>query len=230
MSTTSSYQAGFIESAIRAEALKFGQFTLKSGRLSPYFFNLGLFCTGQDLAGLALGYAELILASKIEFDVVFGPAYKGISIGALAVAKLSEIAGKTDDKWNKIGFTYNRKEKKDHGEGGMIVGAELKGKRVLILDDVITAGTAINEAYDIITQAGGKVAGIALALDRQETTVTDNERSAVQAVSERFGVPVVSVINLNAIIEHLTKTGLVSSEQLDLIKAYKAQYAPKNAD
>lgn len=225
---SSAYQSVFIETALRAQALKFGEFTLKSGRKSPYFFNLGLFCTGEDLAGLAQAYAELILASKIEFDVVFGPAYKGIPIGALAVAKLAEIGGKSDSKWNKIGFTYNRKEKKDHGEGGMTVGSDMKGKRVLILDDVITAGTAINEAYDIIKQAGGTVAGIALALDRQETTVTDSERSAVQAVSERFGVPIVSVINLNVIIDHLSKTGLVSLEQLEQIKQYKSQYAPKD--
>ncbi|CAN6668636.1 orotate phosphoribosyltransferase 1 [Trichomonascus vanleenenianus] len=217
-----SYQGTFIDHALQSEALKFGSFTLKSGRQSPYFFNLGLFNTGEHLSGLATAYAEVIIKSGIEFDVLFGPAYKGIPLAALTVAKLAEIGG---EKWKKIEYAFNRKEKKDHGEGGNIVGSSLAGKRVVIIDDVMTAGTAINEAFGIITEAKGTVHGVVIALDRQERTV-DSELSAVQAVSKRYNVPVISIVSLDAIIKYLSETQRLTEAQLQSIQEYKAKYAP----
>src|SRR5690554_595163 len=155
-----SYQQAFIEQAIASEALGFGEFTLKSGRVSPYFFNAGRFCSGAALATLGRCYADAIVASGMAFDVLFGPAYKGISLAAVTAYALAERHGRD------MPYAYNRKEKKDHGEGGSLVGAPLRG-RVLIIDDVITAGTAIREAMDMIEGAGAEVAGVAIGLDRQ---------------------------------------------------------------
>lgn len=219
------HQQVFIEDALSSSALRFGQFTLKSGRTSPYFFNLGLFNTGLHLSHLATAYAETILAKQgeLEFDVLFGPAYKGISLAALTAAKLAELGGADNDKWNKIEYAYNRKEKKDHGEGGNIVGSDLKGKKVLVIDDVITAGTAIKEAFDIIGGAGAQVTAVLLALDRQETTV-DSNRSAVQIISETYKVPVISIVSITEIIKFLD--GKISPEDMDKVKEYRVQYAP----
>lgn len=225
------HQQVFIEDALASSALRFGQYTLKSGRISPYFFNLGLFNTGAHLSHLATAYAETILAhSGLEFEVLFGPAYKGISLAALTAAKLAELAAASKTmseqekaKWTKIEYAYNRKEKKDHGEGGTIVGSDLAGKRVLIIDDVITAGTAIKEAFTIISDAGAKVAGVILALDRRETTV-DSDRSAVQIISETYKVPVISIVSIVEIIKFLD--GKISDKEMDAIKEYRAKYAP----
>lgn len=216
------YQAEFISSAVDCKALKFGTFTLKSGRQSPYFFNLGLFSKGKDVSALAAGYAQVIIDSGLDFDVLFGPAYKGIPLAALTVAKLAEIGG---EKWQNVEYAFNRKEKKDHGEGGNIVGSPLEGKRVLIIDDVMTAGTAINEAFEIISQNKGVVKGIVIALDRQEKTA-DSDLSAVQAVSQRYDIPVLSIVSLDAIMNFMSDK--LSPEQYKAIEDYKQTYAPKS--
>lgn len=215
------HQQIFIEDALSSSALRFGEFTLKSGRISPYFFNLGLFNTGAHLSHLATAYAETILQSGVDFDVLFGPAYKGISLAALTAAKLAEIGNA--DRWNKIEYAYNRKEKKDHGEGGNIVGSALDGKKVLIIDDVITAGTAIKEAFDIIKGANATVTGVILALDRRETTV-DSNRSAVQIISETYKVPVISIVSIIDIINFLD--GKITDDQMAKVKEYRSKYAP----
>lgn len=215
------HQAIFIDSALESQALKFGEFTLKSGRISPYFFNLGLFNTGLNLSRLASAYAATIIESGIEFDVLFGPAYKGIPLAALTTAKLAEM---NPEKYSNLEYAFNRKEKKDHGEGGNIVGAPLAGKRVIIIDDVMTAGTAINESFVILSENKAKVAAVIIALDRQERT-TDSEQSAVQVVSTKYNIPVLSITSLDMIIKYLGSR--LTSEQLSKIKEYKATYAPK---
>lgn len=207
----------FIDAAVSSNALRFGSFTLKSGRISPYFFNLGLFNSGEVLVQLATAYATTILESGIEFDVIFGPAYKGIPIAALTLAKIAEL----DPSKGKLEYAFNRKEAKDHGEGGNIVGGSLEGRRVLIVDDVITAGTAINEARSIIEGAKGSVVGVITALDRQERTA-DSTVSALTAVSQRFNVPVLSIVNLSDIISHLS--GSLSAEQIQSLKDYQKEY------
>lgn len=216
------FQTAFLDCAFDAQALKFGSFTLKSGRQSPYFFNLGLFNSGRLLLALATSFAKSIIASGIKLDVIFGPAYKGIPLCAITVAKLAEL---DPENYGNVGYSFNRKEKKDHGEGGSIVGSELKGKRIMIIDDVMTAGTAINEAFGIIAQEEGTVVGCIIALDRQET-IADSDKSATQAVSERFGVPVVSIVSLANIIEHLKEK--LTAEQLASIQEYRSKYSPKN--
>lgn len=233
LTMTQNHKQIFIEDALSSSALRFGSFTLKSGRISPYFFNLGLFNTGAHLSHLATAYAETIFANREKlgsFDVLFGPAYKGISLAALTAAKLSELAtarGLPDaEKWNKIEYAYNRKEKKDHGEGGVIVGSALAGKKVLIIDDVITAGTAIKEAFSIIENEKATVAGVLLALDRQETTVDNTKQSAVQIISKTFNVPVISIVDILDIIKFLD--GKLSAEEIEKVKEYRQKYAPEN--
>ena len=193
--------------------LKFGEFTLKSGRVSPYFFNAGLFNTGSHLSELGKFYAQAIEASGLMFDVLFGPAYKGIPLAAAASIALN-------DSFNKnIPYSFNRKEVKDHGEGGSIVGHPLEGD-ILVIDDVITAGTAIREAQDIISSNGAITKGVIVALDRQEKG--NSELSAIQEVEQIFGVSVISIINLSHIIEHLKS---VNNEQiLQKIESYRSQY------
>jgi orotate phosphoribosyltransferase len=205
--------ASFIELCLGLGVLRFGEFKLKSGRLSPYFFNAGLFNTGRALAELGRHYADAIAHSGWQFDVLFGPAYKGIPLVAAASVALADRHGR-DVPWS-----FNRKEAKDHGEGGNIVGAPLRG-RVLIVDDVITAGTAIREAIEIITAAGGQPVGVVLALDRQERG--SGQLSAVQEVEQTLGLPVTSILRLADLIEYLEQSG--NASQLAATRAYRAQY------
>lgn len=218
----SSFKQNFLQAALDAQALKFGTFTLKSGRISPYFFNMGLFNTAKTLSILAESYANAIIASGIEFDILFGPAYKGIPLAAITVTKLYEIGG---EKYSNIGYSFNRKEKKDHGEGGSIVGCPLKGKKVLIIDDVMTAGTAINEAFGIIKDEGGITVACIIALDRMETTKDSNE-CATKIVSQRYGVPVLSIVSFDDIVEVLKSQ--LTEEQMSSILEYRKKYVPTN--
>ena len=208
------YQQDFLDFAIAKQVLKFGEFTLKSGRVSPYFFNAGNFQTGADLSRLAQAYANAIVESGIQFDVLFGPAYKGIPLAAATALALYE-QHKIDIPW-----CFNRKEVKDHGEGGSIVGAPLSGK-ILIIDDVITAGTAIRESMDLIAQADAQAAGVVIALDRQEKG--KGERSAIQEVEQDYGIPVKAIIQLENITEYLVKQGQ-DVETVTKIDAYRAKY------
>lgn len=208
------YQREFIGFALRYDVLRFGSFTLKSGRQSPYFFNAGLFNTGRQLAELGRFYAETIRDSGIEFDVLFGPAYKGIPLASAAAIQLAD-SYMIDKPW-----CFNRKEAKDHGEGGMLVGAPLNGS-VMIIDDVITAGTAIREVMTIIEKANAKPAAVIVALDRQEKG--KGELSAIQEVERDFGIPVLSIITLNQIIEFLEEQG-DQPEQLALIRRYRQDF------
>ena len=192
------YKKEFIDLALELGVLRFGEFTLKSGRVSPYFFNAGLFNTGYAAARIGRFYAAAIADAGLEFDVLFGPAYKGIPLAALTAAALAEQHD-IDVPW-----CYNRKEAKAHGEGGSIVGATPAG-RVLIVDDVITAGTAVREAVDIITSSGAEVAGLAISLDRQERG--QGSLSAVQELNSTLGIPVISIIRLDDLIDTLEESG-----------------------
>jgi orotate phosphoribosyltransferase len=208
------YQREFIRFAIERGVLRFGEFTLKSGRVSPYFFNAGLFSSGLALAQLGRFYAEAVLASGIQFDVLFGPAYKGIPLAATTAVALAEQHGR-DVPW-----CFNRKEAKDHGEGGTLVGAPLQG-RVLIVDDVITAGTAIREVMQIIQAQGAAAAGVLIALNRQERG--KGELSAIQEVERDFGMPVISIINLDQLIVYLAEDASLK-HYLPAVEAYRKQY------
>jgi orotate phosphoribosyltransferase len=211
------YQRDFIELALEHEVLRFGEFTLKSGRRSPYFFNAGLFNTGARLAGLGRFYADAIVASGVDFDVLMGPAYKGIPIASAAAVQLSALHGR-DVPW-----CFNRKEAKDHGEGGLIVGSPLAG-RVLVVDDVITAGTAIREVMQIISAAEASAVGIVVAVDRQERGA--GELSAIQEVQRDFGVPVISIIGFDQIIEYVEETGR-HAEHLDAVRGYREEFGTR---
>lgn len=208
------YQHDFIQLAIKHQALCFGEFTLKSGRISPYFFNAGRFQTGSALAELGRYYAAAIKTAKIEFDMVFGPAYKGIPLAAATAIALA------DQFQQDLPYCYNRKEAKDHGEGGTLVGAPLQGK-VLIVDDVITAGTAIREVMKIIQAAGAQPAAVLIGLNRQEKG--QGELSAIQEVEQSFNIPVVSIINLNHIIDYLEGQAN-QQDMVNRIKAYRESY------
>jgi len=208
------YKRDFIQFAIENQVLRFGQFTLKSGRISPYFFNAGLFNTGAQLAKLGRFYASAIVDSGIAFDTLFGPAYKGIPLASAAAIALAE------QHQRNVPWCFNRKEAKDHGEGGNIVGAPLQGK-VLIIDDVITAGTAIRESMEIIQGAGASAAGVVIALDRQERG--KGELSAIQEVEQNFGMQVVSIISLSDLMTYLQGDAALA-EHLPAIEAYRAQY------
>ena len=208
------YNREFINLALELGVLRFGEFTLKSGRVSPYFFNAGLFNTGYAAARLGRYYATAIAEAGIKFDMLFGPAYKGIPLVALAAASLAEHQD------IDVPFAFNRKEAKAHGEGGSIVGAPLEG-RVLIVDDVITAGTAVREAYQGISATGAEVAGLVISLDRQERG--QDSLSAVQELGQTLGIPVISIIQLNDLIEALEE----SSEHGDFLEpviAYRREY------
>lgn len=204
----------FIQLAIESDVLRFGEFTLKSGRISPYFFNAGLFNTGGALAELGSCYAQVIVDQALEFDVLFGPAYKGIPLAAAIAVALSTEHG--IDK----AYAFNRKEAKDHGEGGSIVGADVHGK-VLIVDDVITAGTAIREAVDIISAEGGKTSSILIALDRQEKG--QGELSAIQEVQQDFDVSVHSIITMADLIAYI-ETDENYNQYLGAMRAYRDEY------
>lgn len=211
------HRTRFLQLALRAQALRFGEFTLKSGRVSPYFFNAGLFNSGAALAELASCYADAIDAAGVEFDLLFGPAYKGIP---LATALACEYARSGVD----LPVAFNRKEAKTHGEGGSLIGAPLQGRRVLIVDDVITAGTAIREALAIIAEAGGVVAGIVIALDRQEAVDPGNSRrSAAETVAAEQGLPVIAVATLHDLLE-FTGANDDFAEQRERLLVYREAY------
>ncbi|RAS29621.1 MULTISPECIES: orotate phosphoribosyltransferase [unclassified Pseudomonas] len=208
------YQRDFIRFAIDRGVLRFGEFTLKSGRTSPYFFNAGLFNTGSALAQLGRCYAAAIVDSKIPFDVLFGPAYKGIPLAAATAVAMA------DQHQLDVPWCFNRKEAKDHGEGGSLVGAPLAGD-VLIIDDVITAGTAIREVMQIINAQQAKAAGVLIALNREERG--NGELSAIQEVERDFGIPVVSIVSLTQVLEFLADDPQLK-QHLPAVEAYRAQY------
>lgn len=212
------YQHDFIQLAIKHQALCFGEFTLKSGRKSPYFFNAGRFQTGSALAELGRYYAAAITAAGVDFDLVFGPAYKGIPLAATTAIALA------DHFQRDLPYCYNRKEAKDHGEGGTLVGAPLQGK-ILIVDDVITAGTAVREVMAIIKAAGAAPAAVLIGLNRQERGQGDI--SAIQEVEQNFGIPVVSIIKLNHIIAYL-EAQTDQQGMVNRIKDYRATYGVDN--
>ncbi|MCI0505403.1 MAG: orotate phosphoribosyltransferase [Gammaproteobacteria bacterium] len=208
------YQKEFLDFAIEIGVLKFGDFTLKSGRKSPYFFNSGLFNSGRCLARLGSFYAQAITRSNMKFDMIYGPAYKGIPLAsamAIALANDYEI---------DVPYAFNRKEVKDHGEGGIIVGSPLKGK-VLIIDDVISAGTSVRESIDIINAQGATPAGVIIALDRQEVGKTD--KTAIQEVEKEFGITVVSIVCLGDLINYLEQQADMR-QCVAAIKAYREKY------
>jgi len=208
------YQQAFIQFAIEHDALRFGQFTLKSGRNSPYFFNAGRFNSGQSIARLGRFYAEAVINAGIDYDVIFGPAYKGIPIATSLAVALADQFGVDKP------FAYNRKEAKKHGEAGVIVGAELRGK-VLIVDDVITAGTAIREVMTLLAAQNVLPAAVVVALDRQERG--EGSLSAIQEVEQQYGIPVLSIITLDTLVEHLQQNPAYQ-QQWKAMQAYRAQY------
>lgn len=208
------YQHQFIEFALEKQVLQFGEFTLKSGRVSPYFFNAGLFNTGKDIALLGRFYAAAAIDSAIEFDILFGPAYKGITIGTATAVALSE------QYHLDVPFCFNRKEVKDHGEGGKLIGSPLTGN-VMLVDDVITAGTAIQESMTLIKAYQARLSGVLIALDRQERG--NNELSAIQEVENNYNCQVKSIITLDDLISYLSDLPEMR-EQLDAINNYKQQY------
>jgi orotate phosphoribosyltransferase len=206
------YQKEFISYALACDVIKFGTFKLKSGRTSPYFFNTGLFDTGAKLGRLGKFYAQALIQSGLSPDILYGPAYKGIPLAAATAIAYADLAG------SDMPFAFNRKETKDHGEGGELVGAKLVGK-VLIVDDVITAGTSVKESVEIILRANAEPVGVLIALDRQEKALAGH--SAVQDVMECFKIPVVSIITLNDIIDYIAIQGLATT---DTLIEYRSQY------
>ena len=220
MSSNNSNQDNFIRFALEAKVLSFGEFKTKAGRLSPYFFNAGEFNDGARLGALGRYYAKALVESKISFDMLYGPAYKGITLAAATAIALA------NDGMN-VPYAYNRKEAKDHGEGGMLVGAPVKGK-VIIVDDVISAGTSVRESVDLIRKAGAEPAAVLIALDRMERSgnATDiGDKSAVQAVEQEFGLPVISIANLNGLMSFLTTSSDARlTAYLPAVKAYRQKY------
>ena len=208
------YQKEFIEFAIQRKALCFGEFQLKSGRISPYFFNTGMFNDGESLVKLGRFYAEALQSSGIKFESIYGPAYKGIPLASAMAASFYEVFGEN------YPFSFNRKEIKDHGEGGIILGAKIKN-RVIIIDDVISAGTSINESLKIINQEGGSVVGAIVAVDRQEQG--ENQKSAVQEAEEKYKIKIISIIGLNNIISYISKNSDFK-EHLNNINTYVEKY------
>ena len=208
------YQKKFLDFAIDVGVLRFGEFTLKSGRVSPYFFNSGLFNTGASLARLGRYYAQAVMESGIEFDIIYGPAYKGIPLASTLAIALA------DHHDRDVPYCFNRKEAKTHGEGGIIVGAELEG-RILIIDDVISAGTSVRESVDIINTAGAKTAGVVIALDRQECG--QGETSAIQEVEKDYELNVANIVCLDNLVEYLEST-TDETNHLIAIQKYRQQY------
>jgi len=209
------YKQEFIKFSLAEGVLKFGEFKLKSGRISPYFFNVGLFNSGESIYQLGQFYAKALIASQLEYDMLFGPAYKGISIVTSLASALSR-----DHQIDKP-FAFNRKEMKDHGEKGLTVGAEIKG-RVVIVDDVITAGTAVNECARLITQLGGTLVGVLISLDRQERGHT--ALSATTEVASKLNVPVAAIASLDDLINHLESGNSEANGYLQDIKKYRQRY------
>ena len=220
MSSNNSNQDNFIRFALEAKVLSFGEFKTKAGRLSPYFFNAGGFNDGARLSALGRYYAKALQESKISFDMLYGPAYKGITLAAATAIALADIG-------LNIPFAYNRKEAKDHGEGGSLVGAPVKGK-VVIIDDVISAGTSVRESVDLIRGAGAEPAAVLIALDRMERSgnaVEIGEKSAVQAVEEEFGLPVIAIANLADLMTFLTASSDAElTNYLPAVQVYRDQY------
>ena len=220
MSSNNSNQDNFIRFALEAKVLSFGEFKTKAVRLSPYFFNAGEFNDGARLSALGRYYAKALQESKIAFDMLYGPAYKGITLAAATAIALA------DDGIN-VPYAYNRKEAKDHGEGGMLVGAPVKGK-VVIIDDVISAGTSVRESVDLIRKAGAEPAAVLIALDRMERSgnaVEIGDKSAVQAVEQEFGLPVIAIANLAGLMSFLTSSSDVQlTNYLPAVKAYREKY------
>ena len=211
------YQEEFLQVSLQDKILRFGEFTLNSGRVSPYFFNAGLFNTGSQLAAISKAYAQTIVNAKLEFDILFGPAYKGIplTVSTIQTLQLSHGISKS--------YAFNRKVAKDHGEGGNIVGESMKGKQVLIIDDVITSGKAIREAIALIQKEGGEVVGVVVALDRMErTTGGREEASALQQLRQDANVPCFAIITLDDIIEFTSKE--MGQEQVQAMQKYRQKY------
>lgn len=208
------YQREFIEFAMAKNVLKFGEFTLKSGRSSPYFFNAGLFNSGRDLARLGRFYAAALIDANVQYDVLFGPAYKGIPIASATAVQLAEVHDQD------VPYCFNRKEAKDHGEGGNLVGSPLQG-RIMLVDDVITAGTAIRESMDIIQANGAELAGVLIALDRQEKG--KGELSAIQEVERDYNAEVTAIITLADLVEYLGEQAAMV-KHLEQVQAYRQQY------
>ncbi|KAF2805848.1 orotate phosphoribosyltransferase-like protein [Mytilinidion resinicola] len=225
------HKLALLQSCLSANALKFGTFTLKSGRTSPYFFNAGLFHEGHLLRSISNAFAHTLHHSELSpqapgaapaFDILFGPAYKGIPLASTALLKLCDI---DETRYGGLSYSFNRKEAKDHGEGGNIVGAPLAGKRVVIIDDVITAGTAIREAIEIIKVQGGELVGIVVAFDRMER-VGDGEGSAIGEVRRQYGVSVLSILSLDDVVEFLR--GLGGEEDLRRLQEYRERYQARD--
>jgi orotate phosphoribosyltransferase len=220
--STGSERSAFVQFALNEGVLRFGSFVTKSGRTSPYFFNAGLFNSGASVGRLARFYSQALVDSKLPFDMLFGPAYKGIP---LATATAVALAGHPDMHGRPIDFAYNRKEAKDHGEGGVLVGAPLKG-RVVIIDDVITAGTSVRESVETIRAAGAEPSAVLIAMDRMERAGADGQlspHSAVQEVQQRFGLPVVTIASLDDILA-LLKQNAEFAQHREAVLAYRAQY------
>lgn len=227
MSTTTlpPYKADFLQAAIDGGVLTFGSFELKSKRISPYFFNAGSFHSAKLIRAISTAYAKTLLATSLDFDIVYGPAYKGIPLATHTAEKLGDLA---PDTYAEVLYAFDRKEAKDHGEGGNIVGAPLRGKRVLIVDDVVTAGTAKREAVDKIRKEGGIVVGILVALDRQEKLPAkdgDDSKpgpSAIGEIRKEYGIPVLSILTLDDVIGGLRGVG--SEEDIRRMEEYRAKY------
>jgi orotate phosphoribosyltransferase len=217
----SNLRQDFIEFAVSADVLRFGEFVTKAGRTSPYFFNAGIFCDGATLGRVAQFYARTLIDSGIEFDMLYGPAYKGITLASATAVALAGLG-------RNVPFAYNRKEAKDHGEGGTIVGAKLQG-RVVIVDDVISAGTSVRESVDMIRAAGATPAAVVIALDRMERSGKDDAlsaNSAVQEVTQQYGMPVISIGNLNDLFDYISGAGADPQllQHTAAVAAYRTRY------
>lgn len=218
------YKTAFLQSCLSASVLTFGTYTLKSGRQSPYFFNAGLFHRASLLRSISTAFAQTLLHHcdsnlKFSFDVLFGPSYKGIPLATATVDKLAEL---DEARFGEVGYSFNRKEAKDHGEGGVIVGAPLQGKRVVIIDDVITAGTAMRGAIEVVKAQGGILVGVVIALNRMERMRDEGGGSAIGEVASTYEVPVLSIIDLNDLIEVLGE--LRNEEDMRRVEEYKKRY------